>query len=465
MIKSQARRMKAVAVVAVGFLLAGVSAGAASATPQGTSGDTPQCVPRDAVEYQPAVDPTYETIPNPNYVPAVAEIPEVSHTEWKYSEHGGSGKVYVDNNTYKYVDDNGVGYNDKDDIPEGTVFYERTEHTRTHVTQERVPGSPAIGEPTIQNMTDPGSPEVPAVEAVYCQIGLYVYPKLNSGAPAGWTNSGPQTFIASKNGVAPTDWYTSIGQLPAEVCGTGWGYQQDATKSATPVDFSSAVVEYPNFTVGWPPIYDDKHGELSDLVEVPDCEPVDMEVTPAAVTVDPTCGPNNDVLTIPTTEGVTYTDTGWVNNERTITATAKEGYVLAEGAQTSWTFTDDATPCPIDVNPVAASVVDPPVCGPNNDVLNIPTTEGVTYTDTGWVNNERTITATAQEGYTLVGTALWTFTDVPTAGCPDEPPVFSYTPPNELAFTGPSSSTGGLVALAAFLVTSGTALLSRRFRA
>ncbi|PKQ14512.1 MAG: hypothetical protein CVT68_11510, partial [Actinobacteria bacterium HGW-Actinobacteria-8] len=157
-----------------------------------------------------------------------------------------------------------------------------------------------------------------------------------------------------------------------------------------------------------------------------------------------------------------------VDGERTITATADEGYVL--DGQSEWTFTDAATLCPFeyieyDATPAAPTVV--PLCGPNNDTVTIPGAEGVIYTDGGWVEGERTITAIADEGYDLViGVAAeWTLTDVPVAGCPDEGPAFSYTPAGELAYTGPSSSTGGLAALAILLVAAGAALVARKVRA
>ena len=116
--------------------------------------------------------------------------------------------------------------------------------------------------------------------------------------------------------------------------------------------------------------------------------------------------------------------------------------------------------------PTVAPTVDP-LCGPNNDAVTIPEVEGVIYADGGWVDGERTITAAADEGYDLVvgADAEWTFTDVPVAACPDEGPAFSYTPTEELAYTGASSSTGGLAALAILLMAAGAALVARKARA
>jgi len=88
----------------------------------------------------------------------------------------------------------------------------------------------------------------------------------------------------------------------------------------------------------------------------------------------------------------------------------------------------------------------------------------VTYTDTGWVLGQRTITASADEGYTLLGETSWTFTDTPAAECPDET-GFSGTPKGELAYTGALSSTHGLTALAIFLMATGTMLVGLKTRA
>ncbi len=105
-----------------------------------------------------------------------------------------------------------------------------------------------------------------------------------------------------------------------------------------------------------------------------------------------------------------------------------------------------------------------PVCLPDNDIVSFPAVDGVTYTDTGWDGGQRTITASADEGIVLLGETSWTFTDTPAAACPDEQGN-SYQPPGELAYTGASSSTGGLAALAALLVASGVVLLTRKMRA
>lgn len=185
---------------------------------------------------------------------------------------------------------------------------------------------------------------------------------------------------------------------------------------------------------------------------------VESSAVSASVTDPPVCGPNNDVIDVPpSTDEVTYEDTGWINNERTISATAKPGFILV--GPKSWTFYDQVTVCAVE----APTVV--PICFPNNDKVSVPEVEGVVYTDTGWVDSKRTIKATAAEGYAPFEDVTWTFTDVPSAGCAPVGAVFSFLSAEELAFTGPSSNTGGLAGLALFLIASGTVLMVRKVRA
>ena len=400
--------MRAAAVAVIGFLIAGVSVTTAIATPVHTNvvktTSTPLCVPRDAVAYQAAV---YTTV----HHDAVVET-DYDRYSWTPGNHDNEGDAPDATASTPTSDPDhwqGDGKHDPKSDPIGSAFNKGNGDDASWffwLGHEHVVKA-AYDEQVLV------TPEVKAVDAVYCQIAIYVYKKLNPLAPASWENSGPQTFIAMKNGTAYGDWYKSLGSLPASVCGDGWGYQQDASKSSTPVDFAGATMAYPYSSIVWPPIYAAKHGELSSLITVPACPPVLTEVTPTAPTVVPLCGPDNDTVTIPTTEGVDYTDSGWVDGERTITATAMDGYTLT--GTTSWTFTDDAIACLVEVTPPAPTVV--PICGPDNDTVSIPEVKGVSYSDTGWVDGMRTITATADEGYSLTGTTSWTFTDEATA-CP-----------------------------------------------
>ncbi len=180
-----------------------------------------------------------------------------------------------------------------------------------------------------------------------------------------------------------------------------------------------------------------------------------------AIPTDPVvvCGANNDIVTLPTVAHVSYSQTGWEGGTNTVTATADEGYYISgtEGETTiQWTFKDDATLCAITV----AVPVDPTiVCGANNDVVTVPTSAHVTYTQTGWVNGKNTITATTDPGYYIVGTQglttqSWTYTDANTS-C-GQVLGDSTTTPNVLAVSTTTShleNTGNSIVLPMLLST------------
>jgi hypothetical protein len=86
--------------------------------------------------------------------------------------------------------------------------------------------------------------------------------------------------------------------------------------------------------------------ELSGGVSLPELGSCDEEVTSSAPTfVDPTCADGSVGLTTPNDEGVLYTTEGTVEpgGSVTVTASAEEGYVLSEEAQTEWEHTYPAT--------------------------------------------------------------------------------------------------------------------------
>ena len=140
--------------------------------------------------------------------------------------------------------------------------------------------------------------------------------------------------------------------------------------------------------------------------------------TPASVTAEDTCGTTNDKLNVPKdTNEVAYT----VNDSRvkgvgsvTVTAAAKEGYVLKEGSTKSWTFEFIDEPCVTVITTfTAASAVDK--CGVSNDELNIPKdTAEVAYTVTdSRVDGAGSVVvkATAKTGFEFDKNAVtsWTF--------------------------------------------------------
>ncbi len=139
-------------------------------------------------------------------------------------------------------------------------------------------------------------------------------------------------------------------------------------------------------------------------------------VVPVKPTIANTvCGPDNDVIDrLDQITGLTYDYGRWQNNRRTVTATAWDGYYIPANTDgsVSWTYVDDAAPCPISVTTRAPTVQE--VCGPTNDVITVAATEGVTYTVGTWNSNGTiAITAAANPGYVIAPGAgiAWQVTD------------------------------------------------------
>jgi hypothetical protein len=116
--------------------------------------------------------------------------------------------------------------------------------------------------------------------------------------------------------------------------------------------------------------------------------------------VDPSCANDNvAAVTLPQTEGVDYAIDGdeIPGGTVTITATAQDGYVLADGAVTSWTYTfpaaEDCSEEPVVADPVFVD----PTCDNDNtaDVLyeEVP---GVIWTVEGTIAPGETVVVTAQ---------------------------------------------------------------------
>jgi hypothetical protein len=173
--------------------------------------------------------------------------------------------------------------------------------------------------------------------------------------------------------------------------------------------------------------------------------PEDTPVTPTAPTFqDPTC----DVVAavnLPTVTGVTYAVEGTVapGHKVTVKATAKDGYVLTGTDEWKHTFGDVPDNCtpppppPIQVTPGVA--FQDPTCDVGAAVVPTTTT-GITYTIDGNVapGEKVTVSASANDGYTIIGNATWehTFGHVPSncaATLPTETtpttPAAPLTPP------------------------------------
>lgn len=164
-----------------------------------------------------------------------------------------------------------------------------------------------------------------------------------------------------------------------------------------------------------------------DPVPEPEPEPELIQVTATAPTWADNAESGGGSWTTPTITGVTYTPangTASPGQAVTINASAKAGYVLS--GTVSWTHTFPTKPVVVDPEePDPISVSAPaPTWGPDNEsgggTWTTTATTGVVYSapsGTASPGQYITITATAAEGYVLVGTSSWSFAfpDVPAA--------------------------------------------------
>lgn len=132
---------KSIAASIAALLIAG---GIALAAPASATQTPPtECVPADAwteVINHPAVGEP--TIPNPAYVPEVIYVPAVTHTEYKFVH---KSDIFALNPKWSADPEWNAETN-----PE-SVGWVKTEDTRQVIDVPEVPGSPAVGQPTIDN--------------------------------------------------------------------------------------------------------------------------------------------------------------------------------------------------------------------------------------------------------------------------------------------------------------------------
>ncbi|MEO6577498.1 MAG: hypothetical protein ABIO99_01175 [Candidatus Limnocylindria bacterium] len=158
---------------------------------------------------------------------------------------------------------------------------------------------------------------------------------------------------------------------------------------------------------------------LLENTDLETCDQVADMATPQAPGVtDATCEAAG-TLTLTAVEGITYSfeptyavgDSG----DFTVTATAEEGWTIAEGAQTVFEVSVQAAlDCPESAVALAPSVTGPTCAAPGS--LNMSATTGVTYRVTPaytvGASGTFSITATAEEGFVLTGDTSFTV-DVP----------------------------------------------------
>ncbi len=281
------------------------------------------------------------------------------------------------------------------------------------------------------------------------EVAIYIYPLIDSSKPASWTNSGKQTLIAHRPASSTSDWYTTLpGGLPTNICGPGWGIQQDIAKlssSFTSGSFPSIVERATNTGVlGWPPLVNAIHQPLSALVgTIPPCGTQVNPGVPKAVSAFESCDTTNG-QTSTTTGTITFSSGDWkwydaqknvvssgVHNYSsgtyTFTAVANTGFKFDLKGTTTLPFTVVVSlnklngPCLTEVTPVKPDVSSHDECGTTNDTLKVDTTSKlVNYTVT-WNNDHTvaTVTATIKDSTKYffkdgVKTSwTYTFTDAP----------------------------------------------------
>ena len=183
--------------------------------------------------------------------------------------------------------------------------------------------------------------------------------------PAAASDVCPGTHLSPPNATTSSFTYTAPdGYLIA-----GWCVKAGPT--AENHDLSDAPVA--SVTIAHSSGKDVSHYSVV-LVEAPEAK------TPAAATASDVCepatGPTNDRITIPADASFTYTVDGTAvaagpfvatGTTHTVTAVAKDGVVVKEGATTTWTFTFTKVLCvtpPPPPPPVTPPVVVPPVVTP-----------------------------------------------------------------------------------------------------
>ena len=165
-------------------------------------------------------------------------------------------------------------------------------------------------------------------------------------------------------------------------------------------------------------------------------------VTVSRPAVTEVCRANNDIIdlsNLPTGVYV-YEDTGWIDGWRTITFAAHPGYVIDGTFQMAWFDID--SDCGVSV--VSPAMTE--VCGPNNDMITFPEQpEGVLPPDdSGWVDNVRMITYTADQGFWISNSPIYDFYDSgsPCIVTPMEPTQTAVCGPDNDVITIPSQPEG-----------------------
>jgi LPXTG-motif cell wall-anchored protein len=136
--------------------------------------------------------------------------------------------------------------------------------------------------------------------------GAYVYRKRDTSKAAYWENSTQQYLVATWPGreyrnLTLEQVQKALEAEGIELCGAGWGVQEDQVKAPESLFWDTPAPSYPTATIGWPPITHAQHWNLEDFFAVPECAstPVAPSPTPTTVPSAPTSPAPTPSVTVP----------------------------------------------------------------------------------------------------------------------------------------------------------------------
>ncbi|WP_263729673.1 hypothetical protein [Cellulomonas sp. SG140] len=200
--------------------------------------------------------------------------------------------------------------------------------------------------------------------------GAYVYRKRDASRPASWDNSTQQYLVATWSGaeyrpLSLDQVRTALAAEGIELCGSGWGVQEDQAYGTQSLFTGTPAPSYPKATIGWPPIFAAQHWTLDKLVQVPACAAATAVPTP---TPTPTATPKVPaapvVVPTETPSPVQTTPSTGPSRAATTSPTASPAATVAPAATPSATAAPVATPKP-SVSP-SQDVVDVVLSAPDS---------------------------------------------------------------------------------------------------
>lgn len=220
-------------------------------------------------------------------------------------------------------------------------------------------------------------------------VGLYIYKKVDAKKAAAWENSGLQTLVKVELGRSSKQANGWLGLTPADlpswVCGPGWGVQQDKVEYKGSFTFPQNI-QYPVDNIGWPPLYEAKHWELSKLVAVPDCAPPPPAApATASVSVTPATCDAPETAVLGSIQNATWGALSGATGPGTysVTATAIDPHRFEGGKKTA-TFTGELAG-PLAEDDPSCAPPPPPGCEEDCASLEGSTAVGECVADVAWI--------------------------------------------------------------------------------